>query len=159
MPSIGLIMMRECRYPAGRLWSEDCRDFKLIVPFHALPSGASSNLKLELTLTSRRYRAKVDAERKAKNDRFRAERAAEDSARREEQIQRMREEAKEPAFGREIEDCGVLIGWFERQYGSGESQQQQQQGGVLGAIKGAIDGVSRRCFPNVPSQVKGIRDR
>jgi hypothetical protein len=94
----------------------------------------------------RRYRAKVDAERKAKNDRFRAERAAEDSARRDEQIQRMREEAKEPAFGREIEDCGVLIGWFERQYGSGESQQQQQQGGVLGAIKGAIDGVSRRCF-------------
>lgn len=87
------------------------------------------------------YRAKVDAERKAKNDRFRAERAAEDSARRDEQIQRMREEAKEPAFGREIEDCGVLIGWFERQYGSGESQQQQQQGGVLGAIKGAIDGI------------------
>lgn len=54
----------------------------------------------------------------------------------------MREEAKEPAFDREIEDCGVLIGWFERQYGNGGEPVQNQQGGVLGAIKGAIDGVS-----------------
>ena len=97
------------------------------------------------TVRPRRYRAKVDEERKAKNDRFRAERAAEDSARRDEQIQRMREEAKEPAFDREIEDCGVLIGWFERQYGNGPApvENQQQQGGLMGALKGAIDGVSR----------------
>jgi hypothetical protein len=54
----------------------------------------------------------------------------------------MREEAKEPAFGREIEDCGVLIGWFERTYGAGKEQ------GVLetaaGFVRGAIEGVSLR---------------
>ena len=128
---------------SGWLRSDSCLITSLSSTHYLLSSFYSTRIDVDLP----RYRAKVDAERKAKNDRFRAERAAEDSARRDEQIQRMREEAKEPAFGREIEDCGVLIGWFERQYGSGESQQQQQQqGGVLGAIKGAIDGVSPRYF-------------
>lgn len=149
MPSIGLIMMREC-WVSGGLAYDVCPSMSLSST-HYVFVLVLFNLNRRPRRPSRRYRAKVDAERKAKNDRFRAERAAEDSARREEQIQRMREEAKEPAFGREIEDCGVLIGWFERQYGSGESQQQQQQGGVLGAIKGAIDGVSRDLLSGTQS--------
>ncbi|KAJ9118879.1 hypothetical protein QFC24_006078 [Naganishia onofrii] len=64
------------------------------------------------------YYAKVREDQKAKQDRFRAQKAAEESVRREEEITRMREEAKIPAFEREIEDCGVLIGWFNGKFGN-----------------------------------------
>lgn len=33
---------------------------------------------------------------------------------------RLREEAKQPAFGAEIEDCKILTGWFQGKYGNGE---------------------------------------
>lgn len=101
------------------------------------------------------YRSAVDAERKAKNDKFKAERAAEDAARQTSTIERMREEAKEPAFDREIEDCGVLIGWFGRTYGSGEgsngAEASKDQGGLLSTIKGAIDGVSDGLLARIRS--------
>ncbi|KAJ9117427.1 hypothetical protein QFC22_004277 [Naganishia vaughanmartiniae] len=64
------------------------------------------------------YYAKIREDQKAKQDRFRAQKAAEESVRREEEITRMREDAKIPAFEREIEDCGVLIGWFNGKFGN-----------------------------------------
>lgn len=67
-----------------------------------------------------RYYARIQADRQARNDRFKAEKAKEDADRREEEIVRLREEAKMPAYTAEIEDCNVLIGWFKGKYGSGE---------------------------------------
>lgn len=67
-----------------------------------------------------RYYAKVHADRQARNDRFKAEKTKEDAVRREEEIARLREEAKMPAFGGEIEDCSGLIGWFKGKYGGGD---------------------------------------
>ncbi|KAJ9092711.1 hypothetical protein QFC19_008636 [Naganishia cerealis] len=64
------------------------------------------------------YYAKIREDQKAKQERFRAEKAAEESIRREQEIARLREEAKLPAFEREIEDCGVLIGWFNGKFGN-----------------------------------------
>ena len=55
-----------------------------------------------------------------RNDRFKAEKAKEDAVRREEEIARLREEAKMPAFGGEVDDCNVLVGWFKGKYGGGE---------------------------------------
>lgn len=67
-----------------------------------------------------RYYAKVQADRQARNDRFKAEKAKEDTVRRDEEITRLRDEAKMAAFGGEIEDCNILIGWFKGKYGGGE---------------------------------------
>jgi hypothetical protein len=67
-----------------------------------------------------RYYAKVQADRQARQERFKAEKAKEDAARREEEITRLREEAKNPAYAAEIEDCKILIGWFQGKYGVGE---------------------------------------
>lgn len=66
------------------------------------------------------YYAKVSADRQARQDRFKADKAAEDASRRDEEIDRLREEAKQPAFGAEIEDCKILTGWFTGKYGNGE---------------------------------------
>jgi hypothetical protein len=52
--------------------------------------------------------------------RYKAEKEKEDEVRREEEIVRLREEAKLPAYAAEIEDCSVLIGWFKGKYGGGE---------------------------------------
>ncbi|WVR08233.1 hypothetical protein IAU60_005280 [Kwoniella sp. DSM 27419] len=67
-----------------------------------------------------KYYAKVQADRQARQDKYKAEKAKEDASRREEEIVRLREEAKAPAFSSEIDDCNVLIGWFKGKYGSGE---------------------------------------
>ncbi|WRT69508.1 uncharacterized protein IL334_006494 [Kwoniella shivajii] len=70
-----------------------------------------------------KYYAKVSADRQARQDKFKAEKAKEDAARREEEITRLREEAKSAAYTSEIDDCAVLIGWFKGKYGSGEVPQ------------------------------------
>ncbi|KAK8849508.1 hypothetical protein IAR55_004842 [Kwoniella newhampshirensis] len=67
-----------------------------------------------------KYYAKVQADREARQEKFKAEKAREDASRREEEIVRLREEAKIPAFTSEIDDCNVLIGWFKGKYGAGE---------------------------------------
>jgi hypothetical protein len=67
-----------------------------------------------------KYYAKVQADRQARQDRFKAEKAKEDATRREEEIVRLREEANQPAFAAEIEDTTILIGWFKGKYGGGE---------------------------------------
>jgi hypothetical protein len=81
----------------------------------------------------------VQEERKAKQDRFRQQKAEEDAARREEEIVRLRDEAKAPAFAAEIEDCGVLINWFNGKYGNGKVP--ETHGGGL-SEKAVLDGVS-----------------
>ncbi|WVF68614.1 hypothetical protein IAT40_003384 [Kwoniella sp. CBS 6097] len=67
-----------------------------------------------------KYYAKVQADRQARQDRYKAEKAQEDAVRRDEEIARLREEAKTPAFSSEIDDCNVLVNWFKGKYGSGE---------------------------------------
>ncbi|OCF37100.1 nuclear segregation protein Bfr1 [Kwoniella heveanensis CBS 569] len=67
-----------------------------------------------------KYYAKVQADRQARQDRYKAEKAKEDAVRRDEEIARLREEAKTPAFSSEIDDCNVLVNWFKGKYGSGE---------------------------------------
>ncbi|WWC93000.1 uncharacterized protein L201_007964 [Kwoniella dendrophila CBS 6074] len=87
-----------------------------------------------------KYYAKVQADRQARQDRFKAEKAKEDAAKRTEEITRLREEAKSAAFTSEIEDCGVLIGWFKGKYGSGEvpsthAGDKVDEGKVLEGVK------------------------
>ena len=67
-----------------------------------------------------RYYAKVQADRQARHERFKSERAKEDAARQTEEIARMREEANQPAYAAEVEDCTTLIGWFKGKYIGGE---------------------------------------
>ncbi|ORY34930.1 putative nuclear segregation protein Bfr1 [Naematelia encephala] len=67
-----------------------------------------------------RHWAKVQADRQARQDRYKAEKDKEDAVRREAEIAQLREEAKMPAYRAEIEDCAVLIGWFKGKYGGGE---------------------------------------
>lgn len=77
------------------------------------------NVKPPLTPPPRYY-AKIQADRQARQERFKAEKAKEEASRREEEIVRLREEAKNPAYAGEIEDCKILIGWFQGKYGGGE---------------------------------------
>ncbi|WVQ79393.1 hypothetical protein IAT38_001490 [Cryptococcus sp. DSM 104549] len=67
-----------------------------------------------------KYYAKVQADRQARQERYKADKAREDAARREQEIARLREEALAPAFAGEIDDCNVLVNWFKGKYGSGE---------------------------------------
>ncbi len=87
------------------------------------------------------YWAKVQDERKAKADRYKADKAAEDIERQQSQFEIMRENAKIPAFSRELEDCGVLIGWFKR-FGGVKGEDGEGAGGEEG--KALPEGVSRR---------------
>ena len=73
-----------------------------------------------LTLLTLRYWSKVQADRQARQDRFKAEKAKEDATRQLEEISRLRDEAKMPAYAGEIDDCNVLVGWFKGKYGGGE---------------------------------------
>ncbi len=67
-----------------------------------------------------KYYAKQQAIRQARQERFKAEKAKEDAARRDEEISQMREDAKAPAYAAEIEDCTILIKYFAGNYGVGE---------------------------------------
>lgn len=91
------------------------------------------------------YYAKVAEERKAKQDRFRAEKQEEEAAKRKEDIARMREDAQSPAFAAEIEDTGVLIGWFQGKYGDASSAKvpQTHAGANASADKAVLEGVKK----------------
>lgn len=65
-----------------------------------------------------KYYAKVNAEREKRLERQRSERKAEEDAKRIEYEQQLREEAALPAFGKEIEDCDVLINYFNGKTGA-----------------------------------------
>lgn len=98
------------------------------------------------------YYAKVQADRQARQDRYKAEKAKEDASRRDEEIVRLREEAKMPAFGAEIEDCKILIGWFSGKYGSGEVP--STNAGGKGQTQ--LEGVKELEIRKVESDFKGM---
>ncbi|KAE8226395.1 hypothetical protein CF319_g1010 [Tilletia indica] len=69
-----------------------------------------------------KFHAKVQAEREKRNEKFRAEREATADAKRKEHEQQLREDAALPAFAKEIEDCDVLLNYFNTKAGlSGSS--------------------------------------
>lgn len=102
-----------------------------------------------------RYYAKVQAERQARQDRFKAEKAKEDAARREEEITRLREEAKNPAYAAEIEDCSVLVGWFKGKYGGGEVP-STNAGNKVGQTTAQLQGVKELEIRQVQSDFAGM---
>ncbi|ODO06925.1 hypothetical protein I350_04286 [Cryptococcus amylolentus CBS 6273] len=85
-----------------------------------------------------KYYAKVQADRQARQERFKADKAREEAERREEEIVRLREEAKIPAYASEIDDTGVLINWFKGKYGSGEVPSTHAGGKGVGNV---VEGV------------------
>ncbi|KAE8255062.1 hypothetical protein A4X13_0g3180 [Tilletia indica] len=64
-----------------------------------------------------KFHAKVQAEREKRNEKFRAEREATADAKRKEHEQQLREDAALPAFAKEIEDCDVLLNYFNTKAG------------------------------------------
>lgn len=97
----------------------------------------------------------MQADRQARQERFRAEKAKEDAARREEEIVRLREEAKNPAYTAEIEDCRILIGWFNGKYGNGDVP-ATSAGGKAQPAATALEGVKAHEIRQVDSDFKGM---
>jgi hypothetical protein len=77
----------------------------------------------------------VQAIRDARRERYKAEKAKEDADRRTEEIERMREEAKAPAYAAEIEDCRILINYFAGKYGVGEEVPETSAGASASTSK------------------------
>lgn len=115
-------------------------------------------LLLTLTLATpvRSYYAKVREDQKAKQDRFRAEKAAQESLKRDEEIARLREEARIPAFSREIEDCGVLIGWFNGRYGNKVPEMKSVPSGAAEDEARALTGVKELNLRKVEDEPVGV---
>jgi hypothetical protein len=100
-----------------------------------------------------RYYAKVQADRQARQDRYKAEKAKEDASRREEDIIRMREEAKVPAYQAEIEDTAVLVNWFKGKYGGGEVPTTNA---AKSSTTTTLEGVKEHEIRQVDSDFKGM---
>lgn len=94
----------------------------------------------------------MQADRQARNERFKAEKAKEDAARREEDITRMREEAKAPAYTAEIEDTTVLINWFKGKYGGGEVPSTN----AAKKTGSTVEGVKEHEIRQVDTDFKGM---
>lgn len=108
------------------------------------------------TRHARSYYAKVREDQKAKQDRFRAEKAAQESLKRDEEIARLREEARIPAFSREIEDCGVLIGWFNGRYGNKVPEMKSVPSGAAEEEARALTGVKELNLRKVEDEPVGV---
>lgn len=67
------------------------------------------------------YYQRINAEREKRMEKQRAERQAVEDAKRKEHEQQLREDAALPAFAKEIEDCDVLINYFNNKSGSAAS--------------------------------------
>jgi hypothetical protein len=104
-------------------------------------------------MTDGRYYTKMQADRQARQDRYKAEKAKEDDVRRKEDIERMREEAKAPAFQAEIEDTSVLIGWFKGKYGGGEVPSTNA---AKASSTNPLEGVKEHEIRKVDSDFKGM---
>ena len=98
-----------------------------------------------------KYYAKVQADRQARQDRFKAEKAKEDAERQIEEISRMREDAKLPAYSKEIEDCQILIGWFQ---GKNGSEVPSTNAGGKGQT--TLEGVKALEIRQVETEFKGM---
>ncbi|WVQ75127.1 hypothetical protein IAR50_004736 [Cryptococcus sp. DSM 104548] len=110
-----------------------------------------------------KYYAKVQADRQARQERFKADKAREEAERREEEIVRLREEAKIPAYASEIEDTGVLISWFKGKYGSGEVPSTHAGGKGVGSIVEGVKPLETRkvddeAFKGMTLKKKGEED-
>ncbi|TFY83613.1 hypothetical protein EWM64_g407 [Hericium alpestre] len=68
-----------------------------------------------------RYWAKVNEDKARRAERARAQRAAEEAQKKKELAERLREEAEQPAFQLQIEDCQTLIDYFSGKSGAASS--------------------------------------
>lgn len=59
-----------------------------------------------------KYYSRINAEKEKRNERFKDEKKREELEKKKEHETQLREEAALPAFGKEIEDCDVLINYF-----------------------------------------------
>jgi hypothetical protein len=116
---------------------------------------AMSEFQIETRVNANiRYYAKVQADRQARQDRYKAEKAKEDASRREEDIIRMREEAKVPAYQAEIEDTAVLVNWFKGKYGGGEVPTTNAAKSTT--TTSTLEGVKEHEIRQVDSDFKGM---
>jgi hypothetical protein len=84
------------------------------------------------------YNAKVRVEREKRNEKYKEEKAAEEQRRRQEEEVSMREDAALPAYGKEIEDCEVLIRFFALKSSasaSGETAEESSSKKDLDGVK------------------------
>lgn len=102
-----------------------------------------------------KYYAKIQAIRQARQERYKADKAKEEEARRAEEIERLREEAKMPAYTAEIEDCNILINYFAGKYGVGEVPETSASG--LQKKESAIAGVKAVEIRQVETEFKGMQ--
>lgn len=68
------------------------------------------------------YNAKVRVEREKRNEKYKEEKKAEEQRRRKEEEATLREDAALPAYGKEIDDCDVLIRFFSTRSSDGVSE-------------------------------------
>lgn len=105
-----------------------------------------------------KYHAKIQAIRQARNERYKAEKAKEDDARRTEEIAQMREDAKMPAYAAEIEDCRILINYFGGKYGAGEVP-ETSTGAEKKSQQPALAGVKALEVRQVANDFEGLNIR
>jgi hypothetical protein len=98
-----------------------------------------------------KYYAKVQADRQARQERFKAEKAKEDAARQLEEITQMREDAKLAAYSKEIEDCQILIGWFQ-----GKNGNEVPATNAGGKGQTTLEGVKQLEIRQVDTEFKGM---
>lgn len=102
-----------------------------------------------------KYYNKIQAIRQARNDRYKAEKAKEDEARRTEEIAELRENAKMPAYTAEIEDANILLNYFAGKYGVGEVPETSASG--LAKKDAVIAGVKAVEIRQVETEFKGMQ--
>lgn len=77
----------------------------------------------------------MQAIRQARQDKFKAEKAKEDAARRDEEIAQMREDAKVPAYTSEIEDCKLLINYLTGKSEDTQTAAEKKAGAGIAGVK------------------------
>ncbi|KAE8271697.1 hypothetical protein A4X09_0g644 [Tilletia walkeri] len=105
-----------------------------------------------------KFHAKVQAEREKRNEKFRAEREATADAKRKEHEQQLREDAALPAFAKEIEDCDVLLNYFNTKAGLSGSPSSATAAASSGPSGSSADGNSRFGKPLEVRQVESTDD-
>ncbi|OCH94074.1 hypothetical protein OBBRIDRAFT_789603 [Obba rivulosa] len=99
-----------------------------------------------------RYWQKVNEDRARRAERARAQRAAEEEAKKKELVERLREEAEAPAFQAQIEDCQTLIDYF-----SGKTTGTPSFSADSGStVKKELDGVPKLEIRKVEGPGEGM---
>ncbi|KAL1747434.1 hypothetical protein HDZ31DRAFT_80420 [Schizophyllum fasciatum] len=102
-----------------------------------------------------RYWAKVNEDRARRAERARAQRAADELAKRQETARRLREEAEAPAFQAEIEDCQTLIDYFSGKSGGAAPELRTAAAAAAPKDAAAVAGVPRLEIRKVESAPEG----